>query len=322
MPADPQPFRFTGHERDVNGTVAATNCVPFATVDGELTGTQVRTGCYELDAGPDVTVATGADVTFRAGETIVARGEFAVEAGATFAAVIDAELGGVAVGLDYMHARYCSAELGRFLSTDPIDSGIPANPQQWNQYTYARNNPLRLLDPDGRTPKPFYWKNYRVRFDTAHGGLHLDVDVKAGGRYRLLTRISLKKRNYGEPVPHGGPARPIPGKLKKQLIKRGILSAGAVFLAGFFDAAPAGAGEPFAFLTSPSGYGFSEEEVLSAAEAVLGLTDAAQLDRLRIEDFKALADYIEGERSAQKRGDEREDPFAGTGFCDASGECH
>lgn len=50
--------------------------------------------------------------------------------------------------LDYMHARYYSPTLGRFLSLDraPAD---PKSPQTWNQYAYARNSPLRVIDPDG-----------------------------------------------------------------------------------------------------------------------------------------------------------------------------
>jgi len=38
---------------------------------------------------------------------------------------------------------------GRFLSVDPV-LGDPHNPQSWNRYTYARNNPIRYTDPDGR----------------------------------------------------------------------------------------------------------------------------------------------------------------------------
>ncbi len=52
--------------------------------------------------------------------------------------------------------------MGRFLSVDP--ESIPSlkledpesfnklisNPQNWNRYAYVRNNPLQLIDPDGR----------------------------------------------------------------------------------------------------------------------------------------------------------------------------
>jgi RHS repeat-associated protein len=52
--------------------------------------------------------------------------------------------------LDYMHARYYDANAGRFLSVDPGKDWNPAQPQSWNLYAYVRNNPLNLVDPDGR----------------------------------------------------------------------------------------------------------------------------------------------------------------------------
>ena len=46
-------------------------------------------------------------------------------------------------GLDYFGARYMSAAQGRFTSGDPfLGSGRPEDPQSWNRYAYARNNPL------------------------------------------------------------------------------------------------------------------------------------------------------------------------------------
>src|SRR6185436_1393801 len=64
----------------------------------------------------------------------------------------DADPAGTLRGLDYMHARYYSAEAGRFLSVDPVMnvSGGMADPQQWNRYSYVRNSPLMLIDPTGR----------------------------------------------------------------------------------------------------------------------------------------------------------------------------
>ncbi|HYR29898.1 MAG TPA: RHS repeat-associated core domain-containing protein [Thermoanaerobaculia bacterium] len=57
--------------------------------------------------------------------------------------------GEVAGELDYMHARFHSARLGRFLSVDPGRFDV-TNPQSWNRYSYVLNNPLNALDPDGR----------------------------------------------------------------------------------------------------------------------------------------------------------------------------
>src|SRR3984885_11064822 len=53
--------------------------------------------------------------------------------------------------LDSFGARYDSSILGRFMSPDEAFADQhPVNPQSWNLYTYARNNPLRNIDPNGR----------------------------------------------------------------------------------------------------------------------------------------------------------------------------
>ena len=64
-------------------------------------------------------------------------------------------------GLDFSLARYYSASQGRFTSDDPLNipalqqsnpkqfAAIIANPQNWNGYAYAHNNPLKKVDPDG-----------------------------------------------------------------------------------------------------------------------------------------------------------------------------
>jgi RHS repeat-associated protein len=53
-------------------------------------------------------------------------------------------------GMDYFGARYMSAAQGRFTTPDPLGaSGKASNPQTWNRYAYALNNPLKFVDPDG-----------------------------------------------------------------------------------------------------------------------------------------------------------------------------
>jgi RHS repeat-associated protein len=53
-------------------------------------------------------------------------------------------------GNDYFEARYYSSSMGRFMSPDPLlNSGRPDDPQTWNRYTYALNNPLIVTDPTG-----------------------------------------------------------------------------------------------------------------------------------------------------------------------------
>ena len=55
------------------------------------------------------------------------------------------------LGIYHYGARFYSPKLGRFLSADTI---IPnaANPQDFNRYSYVRNNPVRYIDPTGYTP--------------------------------------------------------------------------------------------------------------------------------------------------------------------------
>ena len=77
-------------------------------------------------------------------------------------------------GNDYFGARYYASSMGRFMSPDPYSAirikqgmeagGLPVeaaesffngfleDPQKWNQYTYALNNPLRFVDPTGAAP--------------------------------------------------------------------------------------------------------------------------------------------------------------------------
>lgn len=53
-------------------------------------------------------------------------------------------------GLDNFGKRYNASTMGRFMSPDAFykDSHV-ADPQSWNEYAYARNNPLRYVDPTG-----------------------------------------------------------------------------------------------------------------------------------------------------------------------------
>jgi RHS repeat-associated protein len=61
-------------------------------------------------------------------------------------------------GLDNFGARYHASTMGRFLSPDPFNplaqsrskfEAWISNPQRWNKYGYALNNPLVYIDPDG-----------------------------------------------------------------------------------------------------------------------------------------------------------------------------
>ncbi|HCC83783.1 TPA: hypothetical protein DEP96_02955 [Candidatus Uhrbacteria bacterium] len=59
-------------------------------------------------------------------------------------------------GFYYYGVRYYSANYGRFLSEDPvfldigIENKILNDPQALNSYSYARNNPIKYVDEDGK----------------------------------------------------------------------------------------------------------------------------------------------------------------------------
>ncbi len=56
-------------------------------------------------------------------------------------------------GLDYMNARYYDSVKGQFVSQDAMFWNLPKeyllDPQQQNSYSYARNNPIKYVDPTG-----------------------------------------------------------------------------------------------------------------------------------------------------------------------------
>ncbi len=53
-------------------------------------------------------------------------------------------------GFDYLGARYYASGNGRFTTVDPGHvNGDIYDPQSWNAYAYARNNPLKYTDPTG-----------------------------------------------------------------------------------------------------------------------------------------------------------------------------
>ncbi len=55
------------------------------------------------------------------------------------------------LGIQYFGARWYDPRIGRFLGIDPAGFD-PQNPQSFNRYAYANNNPYGFVDPDGRAP--------------------------------------------------------------------------------------------------------------------------------------------------------------------------
>ena len=58
--------------------------------------------------------------------------------------------------LYYYGARYYDPELGRFIQPDTIVP-YPSDPQSFNRYSYARNNPIKYIDPTGHSWWSAFW---------------------------------------------------------------------------------------------------------------------------------------------------------------------
>lgn len=62
-------------------------------------------------------------------------------------------------GLDYFGARYYGSALGRWTSPDLVNltnNRLKTPSSTLNKYTYAANNPLKFVDPDGQDVTLFY----------------------------------------------------------------------------------------------------------------------------------------------------------------------
>jgi RHS repeat-associated protein len=102
-------------------------------------------------------------------------------------------------GLSYMEARYYNGATGRFMSQDPVfqtmgdESKLKnltnlelkkllADPQGLNSYSYARNNPLKIVDPDGQWFKEVLtgqqsWSSFQLELGQAANQLSQDSAV-------------------------------------------------------------------------------------------------------------------------------------------------
>jgi RHS repeat-associated protein len=104
-------------------------------------------------------------------------------------------------GLDYFGARYYGAGIARFTTVDPVYTWQDnlVDPERWNRYAYARDNPLRYVDPDGRSvwtkAIKFVIKGADIAATTAglveDAGIVFSGDVRVGTGKRLLHGLSI-----------------------------------------------------------------------------------------------------------------------------------
>jgi RHS repeat-associated protein len=118
-------------------------------------------------------------------------------------------------GLDYFDARYYGSRIARFTSVDPVQVRAAfRDPQRWNRYSYARNNPLRFLDPTGEyvfegDPLPEDVQEFKAALNAADqaarqnaGSERADIDnaLSAFGREGDPSVVI----RFGAPPGHGG----------------------------------------------------------------------------------------------------------------------
>ncbi|MES1053779.1 RHS repeat-associated core domain-containing protein [Bacillus thuringiensis] len=80
------------------------------------------------------------------------------------------------IGMYYLIARYYNSDHGVFLSVDP-DSGDEDDPVTQNGYTYADNNPVMMVDPDGHAA---WWVAGAAVGATFEVGMYLYKNRKKG----------------------------------------------------------------------------------------------------------------------------------------------
>lgn len=90
-----------------------------------------------------------------------------------------------------MLARYYGANLGRFLSVDPV-GGKPPSPQSWNGYAYVENNPMIRFDPFGREYKIY------LQYDSSYQ--HQWANPRGPDFHQGLQKANQKFENAGSQV--------------------------------------------------------------------------------------------------------------------------
>ena len=163
---------------------------------------------------------------------------------------------------DYMHARYYSPSLGRFLSLDPSD-GEPELPQSWNRYVYVRNNPVAMRDADGRDPEMVVgrWEDI-LRYLAAHPeSFHNPMSeqalqaAKAGSQFRAAGE---GLRNVGMARQMGIKVTNLESKGVVQLLGQGRLAMGGESLGmRLSPGAAEAAGRGVLVVTDASGRGLA-----------------------------------------------------------------
>ena len=103
-------------------------------------------------------------------------------------------------GLDYFGARYYGSKVGRFTTVDPVYTWQEnlVDPQRWNRYAYARSNPLRYVDPDGRVIRVADAGALALIQSTLPANLRSAVSLTKGGTIdaKALSSVQSSDANF------------------------------------------------------------------------------------------------------------------------------
>jgi len=141
-------------------------------------------------------------------------------------------------GLDFAQARYFGSILGRFTSVDPENEGaIPDDPQSWNGYAFAANNPLANTDPDGRGTC-YYTDDKKGTLLGCEGQSNIKVTTTKGDQGTLTVKSGKNKGEYDLGKVYAetavGPSRPDVADFVFEMgrrapaIEKGVKTAGLV----------------------------------------------------------------------------------------------
>jgi RHS repeat-associated protein len=89
-------------------------------------------------------------------------------------------------GLDHADARSYQVRTGRFSTVDPM-YGDSSDPQGWNRYTYALNNPIRFTDPDGLLPTDCKTTSSEGKTDSGQTVIRQNTSCSEDGAVGILS---------------------------------------------------------------------------------------------------------------------------------------
>ncbi|MBI2420250.1 MAG: RHS repeat-associated core domain-containing protein [Ignavibacteriales bacterium] len=107
--------------------------------------------------------------------------------------------------LDYFGARYYDSELGRWLNVDPLADKYP----EWSGYNYCMNNPVNVIDPDGRDSVSAKASNAAKGAKTGNNQEYKVRKAKGGSTTVEIANTKSGRVKNGKPV--GEPAVRVDG---------------------------------------------------------------------------------------------------------------